>query len=335
MTNALLSVEDLTVRYAVRGGTVHAVDGVSFSLERGETLALVGESGSGKSSVGMALLQLMPQNLERFEGRILFDGVDLMSLHERDMRPIRGARIAMVFQAAMNSLDPVYRVGDQVMEALEFHTSLSRAEAKERVRELYELVELDPKYIGRYPHEYSGGMKQRAVIAMALSCNPDLIIADEATTALDLIVQDRILRRLKDIQRSLGMSVMYISHDMAVVAEVADHVAVMYAGKIVEKGTVSEVYGRPLHPYTRAMLDAVPNVLGAKIELAALKGSPPDLVNPPDGCRFSARCPFAGSECWEEAPPVVVRGDHWAACWNPLEERETVEDDTRSRRTTH
>ena len=223
----------------------------------------------------------------------------------------------MVFQAAMNSLDPVYRVGDQIIEALEAHSTMAHRDAMERVRELFDLVSLDPSFIRRYPHEYSGGMRQRAIIAMALACEPDLIIADEPTTALDVIVQDRILREMKDIQRSLDMSMIYISHDMAVIAEVCDSVAVMYAGKLVESGPTSEVYARPIHPYTRALMSAFPSVRGEKHDLTTLQGEPPNLLDPPGGCSFHPRCPYATDECRTSTPPVVERGDHWATCWNP------------------
>ena len=250
-TETVLAVDNLTMHYITRAGAVRAVDGVSFSVERGQSLGLVGESGCGKSSIAITLLKLLPDNARLLSGSISLNGVDLVPLGEEQMRAYRWDRISMVFQAAMNSLDPVYRVGDQIVEALEAHYETARHDAIERVRELFDLVSLDPSFILRYPHEYSGGMKQRAIIAMALACEPDLMIADEPTTALDVIVQDRILREMKKIQRSLDMSMIYISHDMAVIAEVADVVGVMYAGKIVEFGPTADVYARPIHPYTR------------------------------------------------------------------------------------
>ena len=233
------------------------------------------------------------------------------------MRAYRWDRISMVFQAAMNSLDPVYRVGDQIIEALEAHYGTAHQDAVERVRELFDLVSLDPSFIRRYPHEYSGGMRQRAIIAMALACEPDLMIADEPTTALDVIVQDRILREMRNIQRSLAMSMIYISHDMAVIAEVSDVVGVMYAGKLVEFGPTADVYARPIHPYTRALMSAFPSVRGEKHELTTLPGEPPDLLDPPRGCRFHPRCTYATDDCRTSAPPIVRHGAHWAACWNP------------------
>ena len=316
----LLTVENLTMHYMTRAGPVRAVDGVSFSVERGQSLGLVGESGCGKSSIATTILKLLPDNADLVAGKVMLDGVDLAPLSESEMREYRWDRISMVFQAAMNSLDPVYRVGDQIVEALEAHYANARQDSIERVRDLYDLVGLNRAFMERYPHEYSGGMKQRAIIAMALACEPDLVIADEPTTALDVIVQDRILREMKEVQRKLDMSMIYISHDMAVIAEVSDVVGVMYAGKIVEYGPTSEIFGRPIHPYTNALMSAFPSVKGEKRELVTLPGEPPDLTNPPAGCRFHPRCAYATDECRVSEPPIVNRGEHWAACWNPLDE---------------
>lgn len=319
-SNALLTVENLTMHYMTRAGPVRAVDGVSFSVERGQSLGLVGESGCGKSSIATSLLKLLPDNAELVDGSVVLDDVDLVPLSEVEMREYRWDRISMVFQAAMNSLDPVYRVGDQIIEALEAHYTYTRQDSIEKVRELYELVGLNPAFMPRYPHEYSGGMKQRAVIAMALACEPDLVIADEPTTALDVIVQDRILREMKEVQSRLDMSMIYISHDMAVIAEVSDVVGVMYAGKIVEYGPTSTIFQNPIHPYTNALMSAFPSVKGEKRELVTLPGEPPDLIDPPSGCRFHPRCPYATEECRVSEPPIVRRGMHWSACWNPLDE---------------
>ena len=313
----VLAVDNLTMHYATRAGAVRAVDGVSFSVQRGQSLGLVGESGCGKSSIAVTLLKLLPDNGRLLSGTISLNGIDLVPLSEERMRAHRWDRISMVFQAAMSSLDPVYRVGDQIVEALEAHYRSSHGDGMERVRDLFDLVGLDRGFIPRYPHEYSGGMKQRAVIAMALACEPDLVIADEPTTALDVIVQDRILRELKSIQRALDMSMIYISHDMAVIAEVSDVVGVMYAGRIVEMGPTTEVYARPIHPYTRALMSAFPSVTGEKHELTTLPGEPPNLLEPPPGCRFHPRCTYATDDCRAAEPPIVRRGDHWAACWNP------------------
>ena len=322
MTNSsapeILSVHDLTMHYSTRTGTVKAVDGVSFSLDKGQSLGLVGESGCGKSSIAISLLKLLPDNARIIKGQIILGGVDLVPLTEDEMRPYRWNRISMVFQAAMNSLDPVYRVGEQIIEALEAHRYYTRDEALNRVEELFELVSLDPGFIKRYPHEYSGGMKQRAIIAMALACEPDVIIADEPTTALDVIVQDKILRELQEIQSRLNMSMIYISHDMAVIAEVSDVMGVMYAGKIVEFGATTDVFRNPIHPYSAALMSAFPSITGEKIKLMTLPGEPPDLTDPPTGCRFNPRCSYATDQCRIEEPPIVERDGHWAACWNPL-----------------
>lgn len=237
MADPVLRVVDLTMHYLTREGEVKAVDGVSFELARGQSLALVGESGCGKTSVAISLMRLLPDNARLIGGQVLLGEADLVSMTEEEVRSYRGRRIAMVFQAAMNALDPVYRVGDQIIEAIETHgMDATRKEAQERVARLFRMVGLDPRLMDRYPHEYSGGMRQRAIIAMSLSCEPDVIIADEPTTALDVIVQDRILRELKQVQQQLNMSMIYITHDIAVVAEVTDQIGVMYAGKLVELG---------------------------------------------------------------------------------------------------
>ena len=318
MNGALLSVEDLTMHYFTSQGEVKAVDGISFSLKRGQSMGLVGESGCGKSSIAISLLKLLPDNGRLISGRVMLDGVDLVQMSETQIQKVRWNRISIVFQAAMNSLDPVYKVGDQIIEAIETHMDLSRSQADQKVRDLFELVGLDSSFINRYPHEYSGGMKQRAVIAMALSCDPDIIIADEPTTALDVIVQDKILREIREIQKRFGMSMIYISHDMAVIAEVSDITGVMYAGKLVELGETVEIFQRPIHPYTQALMSAFPSVTGEKHELTTLPGEPPNLIDPPKGCRFNPRCLYATDICREEEPPIVRRGEHWAACWNPL-----------------
>jgi peptide/nickel transport system ATP-binding protein len=246
-------------------------------------------------------------------------GVDLTALSDDEMRPIRWKGISMIFQAAMNSLNPVYKVGDQLIEALRTHMPISIPDARERVAELFQLVGLDRQMIDRYPHEYSGGMKQRAVIAMALACDPDVIIADEPTTALDVIVQDKILREMRQIQKKLNMSMIYISHDIAVIAEVADKVGVMYGGGLVEFAPSETIFKQPIHPYTKALMSAFPSISGEKVKLAALPGEPPDLIKPPAGCRFHPRCPYATEICEREVPQFREhKPGQQAACWNPL-----------------
>jgi peptide/nickel transport system ATP-binding protein len=234
---------------------------------------------------------------------------------------VRWTGISMIFQAAMNALNPVYRVGDQIVEAMQTHfENITIAESKKRIAELFDLVGLDPALMDRYPHEFSGGMRQRAIIAMALSCDPSVIIADEPTTALDVIVQDRILKELRSIQDKLNMGMIYISHDIAVIAEVSDRMGVMYAGRMVELADVVDVFERPIHPYTFALMSAFPSIKGAKRELTTLPGEPPDLLNPPPGCRFHPRCPRATSECKEAVPPFEDKGaGHFTACWHPVD----------------
>ena len=306
------------MHYSTTEGAVRAVDDVSFQLRRGETLGVVGESGCGKTSLAMALLKLLPDNAKIIKGHVYFNGRDLVPLSEHEMRRYRWKGISMIFQAAMNSLDPVYRVGDQIIEAILAHDRTPAEAARRKVRELFALVGLEEGLIDRYPHEYSGGMRQRAVIAMALACDPDVVIADEPTTALDVLVQDKILRELRAIQHDLNMSMIYISHDIAAVAEMSHRIAVMYAGKIVELGETAQILQSPLHPYTKALMSAFPSLKGEKQMLEALPGEPPNLVSPPSGCRFHPRCPYATSVCRENEPPLEFHRDHEMACWHPL-----------------
>jgi len=321
LTDYLLKVEDLTMHYMTRTGEVSAVDNVSFALRKGESMGLVGESGCGKTSIAATLLKLLPENAKVKSGKVLVNGTELLSLSEEEMRSIRWKRISMVFQAAMNSLNPVYKVGDQIIEALENHNMISsNEEARKRVEDLFLLVDLDPKMMDQYPHEYSGGMRQRAVIAMAMACHPDLIIADEPTTALDVIVQDNLLREMTAIQKKLGMSMIYISHDIAVIAEVSDRIGVMYAGRLVEYGSAKQIFKRPLHPYTHGLMSTFPSIVGPKRELKTMPGEPPDLINPPSGCRFHPRCPKAQQICSQQAPEFRdLSGDHYVGCYFPME----------------
>jgi peptide/nickel transport system ATP-binding protein len=320
-TQPLLSVKDLTMSYKTRQGMVSAIDGVSFDLDYGDTMGLVGESGCGKTSIAMALLRLMPDNAVVQRGEICLDGSDMLTMGDEQIRDIRWSRISMVFQAAMNALDPVYKVGDQIIEAMNHHEpNLAPSVARERVADLFQLVGIDTRMMDRYPHEFSGGMRQRAIIAMALACNPSLIIADEPTTALDVIVQDQVLRELRRIQKSLNMSMIYISHDIAVIAEVCEKIGVMYAGRLAEMASATEIFKRPRHPYTAALMSAFPSITGPKTRLVALGGEPPDLLFPPEGCRFHPRCPHASERCSIEQPPMnLCAYQHLVACWNPLE----------------
>ena len=315
----LLEVDHFIMRYATKEGDVSALEDVSFSIKSGEALGLVGESGCGKTTMALSLLRLLPDNGNIISGEIRLDGESLTALSEEEMRKHRWRDISMVFQGAMNAWNPVYTVGDQIREALRLHwpTSMTYSEETERIAGLFALVGLDPAMIERYPHEFSGGMRQRAIIAMALSCNPKLIIADEPTTALDVIVQDQILKELKKIQKNLGMSIIYISHDIAVIAEVTDRMGVMYAGKMAEMGDTLEIFHRPRHPYSYLLLSSTPSVTGPRRKLIALEGEPPNLLSPPAGCRFNPRCPFVTDICRTEEPLMTdIGGGHSVACHN-------------------
>ena len=318
-TDNILEVKNLTMHYATRKGPVYAIDGVSFALGPGESLGLVGESGCGKTSVAISLLKLLPENAEIIDGSITLVGTDVVPLTEEEMRKHRWHRIAMVFQAAMNAFNPVYAVEEQILEAMRLHLpELSASEMRDKVDALFELVGLDPSFKDQFPHQYSGGMRQRAVIAMALSCDPDLIIADEPTTALDVIVQDALLKQIQAIQEQLDMAMIYISHDVAVIAEVSDRVGVMYAGKLVELATTTDIFHHPLHPYTMGLMSAFPSVVGEKTDLVTIPGEPPDLLNPPPACRFHPRCPYATEVCRTEEPQFEEQSTgHYVACWHP------------------
>jgi peptide/nickel transport system ATP-binding protein len=308
---ALLEVENLTIGYQSHEGFLKAVEGVSFSLDKGRSFGFVGESGCGKTTLGMALMRLLPPNGRIEGGRILFDGEDLLEKTDEEMRKVRWQEIAMIFQAAMNALNPVHRVGDQITEAILTHSpSLDKKEAYEQVEELFRLVGLSKDRLRDYPHHYSGGMKQRAIIAMALACRPKLIIADEPTTALDVIVQDQILEEIKSIQNEFNISVIYISHDISIVADISHDIGIMYAGQLVEYGAREEVFDNPVHPYTKALLSSYPTLAGEKSKLMPIPGEAPNLINPPFGCRFSNRCTEARVSCrsnssvWLEITPT-------------------------------
>jgi len=313
---ALLEVENLSIGYHTRKGYLHAVEDISFSLEGGKSLGFVGESGCGKTTLGMALMRLLPPNGVIRKGRMLFDGKDLLKKSDEEMREIRWKKIAMIFQAAMNALNPVHRIDDQIAEAILTHDpTSSKEEATKQVEDLFELVGIPKGRMRDYPHQYSGGMKQRAIIAMALACLPALIIADEPTTALDVIVQDQILKETKSLQEKFGISIIFISHDISIMADVCDDMGVMYAGQLVEYGDKVEVFGSPIHPYTKALLSSYPTLTGEKSQLEPIPGEPPNLINPPSGCRFYHRCPSAGVSCETESPVwVELTPTHRAFC---------------------
>ena len=312
----LLEVKDLGIAYQTRRGPLRAVEAVSFTLDEGKTFGLVGESGCGKSTIGMALMGLLPPNAAVTGGTIHFAGYNLLSMSEDALRAVRWRKIAMIFQAAMNALNPVHRVADQVAEAILTHTSgFSKTSAMERVRELFDLVKIPAKRMNDYPHQYSGGMRQRAVIAMALACRPDLIIADEPTTALDVIVQAQILEEIKSIQKELNLGILFISHDISVVADVCDHIGVMYAGQLIEYGHRQEVFDSPGHPYTQGLVDAHQALMGEQRQPQSVPDSAPDLVNPPPGCRFCGRCPVSNGTCREESPRwLALSASHKIFC---------------------
>ena len=311
----LLEIKNLTLHYETTKGMVQAVDKVSFSLDRGDSMGLVGESGCGKSSVAMAIMKLMPSNAEVIGGEILFKGENLLFKDDEEIRGMRWKEISMVFQAAMNALNPVISVGDQIIEAIQAHNEVSEAEAWEKVKELYRLVGLDPGRGKSYPHEYSGGMKQRAIIAMSLACSPDLIIADEPTTALDVIVQDQIIQEIVELQKRLDMAMVYISHDISVIAETCSRIGVMYAGKIVEYADSDSLFYNTLHPYTKALLSSYPSIRGKVKRLNPIPGEPPNLLNPPGGCRFCPRCPGKEGICENQDPEFLeVKTGHFVAC---------------------
>jgi oligopeptide transport system ATP-binding protein len=316
----LLEVKNLKVSFQTYGGEVQAVRGVSFYLNKGETLAIVGESGSGKSVTSQTIMRLIPTPPGKIKnGQIIFDGEDLVKKTDKEMEQIRGKDIGMIFQDPMTSLNPTMKVGHQIMEVVMKHQKMSKSAAKERAIELLRLVgiPMPEKRVNQYPHEFSGGMRQRAMIAIALASNPKLLIADEPTTALDVTIQAQILELMKDIQKKTGTAIIFITHDLGVVANVADRVAVMYAGKIVEMGTVDEIFYDPRHPYTWGLLASMPSLdSDDKTELASIPGSPPDLTNPPKGDAFAPRNPYAMKIDFEMEPPLFQISDtHYAATW--------------------
>ena len=305
----LLVVEGLRTQFSLDGSTVHAVDGVSFRLNDGEALGIAGESGCGKTTTALSLVRLLPANATIVEGSVRLFGIDLVPKSENAMRRYRWREIAIVFQGAMNALNPVRRIRDQIAEPLIERLSVPGREARRKAGDLLELVGI-PRARGRaYPHELSGGMRQRAMIAMALACDPAVIIGDEPTTALDVMVQAQILELLEDLRRKLGLSLILITHDLSVIAETCDRVMVMYAGRVAEEGPVSEVFRRPRHPYTSKLLGAFPNIHADRRTLDVIAGQPPDLRHPPGGCPFHPRCPMARDICREVVPPEIAFAD--------------------------
>jgi oligopeptide transport system ATP-binding protein len=316
----LLEVKNLKTQFFTQDGVVHAVNGISYTVDKGETVAIVGESGSGKSVGVMSLIRLIPQPPGKIvDGEVWFDGQDLVKLSEDELREIRGNRIAMIFQDPMTSLNPVLTVGRQITEALELHLHMNKEQARKRAVQLLEMVGIPgaESRLDDYPHQFSGGMRQRVMIAMGLSCDPQLLIADEPTTALDVTIQAQIIDLVRRLQEELGMAIIWITHDLGVVAGLAKRVLVMYAGFIVEESDVDAIYAQPRHPYTLGLLRSIPRLdLGRQKRLVPIEGLPPDLLEPPNHCPFAPRCQFVFEKCWQENPPLMEVGlNHRAACW--------------------
>ena len=321
----ILDVRGLKTVFRTRGGEVHAVNAVSFTLKPGELLGVVGESGSGKSVTMMSLIGLLPSPPADVRGgQVLFDGRDLLQTPEKQLRAIRGSEIGFVFQDPMTSLNPVFTIGFQIMEPLRKHMGMTRAQAAARALELLDLVGIPDaqRRMGDYPHQFSGGMRQRVMIAIALACDPKVLIADEPTTALDVTIQAQILELVKELRQKLGMAIVWITHDLGVIAGIADRVMVMYGGQVVEHGTVAELFADPRHPYTRALLETIPRLAGARsAKLKVIEGQPPMLAAAPTACPFMARCSHAMDRCGRENPQRrPVGGSHDVACfWDPVE----------------
>lgn len=310
----LLDIQNLKTYYETRSGMVHAVDDVTLSIDKNETVGIVGESGSGKTTLAKSIIRVLPDNAEIVAGSISLAGQDLTLASERDLRRIRWNEISMIPQSAMNALDPVYTIGDQIIEVIRTHEDVSRTTARSRAEAMFDLVELDAARLDDYPHQFSGGMKQRAMIAMSLVLEPSVILADEPTTALDVIVQDQTLRRIKEIQETLDTAMILITHDISVVSEICDKIAVLYGGKVVEFGDTETIIDNSHHPYTLGLRNAFPRLVSDH-ELVSIPGQPPNLTDPADECRFADRCPFAIDECYERSPsPREIQTGHVVEC---------------------
>lgn len=329
----LLEVKNLDIDYMTKEGPLKAVSDISFTLEEGERLGLVGESGCGKTTLAKCIMKLLPSNGVISKGEMIFKGDDLVPKTAEEIRKLRWKEISMIAQSAMNALNPVYRVGDQIVEAIQAHVSMSYDDAMKRAGELFELVGLERKRLRDYPHQMSGGMKQRAIIAMALALNPSLVIADEPTTALDVVVQDRILNQIIQIQQEINSSMIFITHDISVVSETCNTIIVMYGGKMMEKASTRNFFRNPHHPYTLGLQNAFPSIMDIGEELISIPGSPPNLLHPQPGCRFQERCPFATDRCLSEDPELKeVSEDHFVAC-HYTEEVERFREETKKRET--
>ena len=321
--SSILDISDLRVVFQADTRTVTAVDGVSFSVKRGRTLAIVGESGSGKSVTSLAVMRLLPEHSARISGTVDFDGQQLLDQTKSAMRRLRGNRLAMIFQEPMTSLNPSYTIGEQINEVILRHRRMSKKEATERAIAMLKLVRIpspETRYY-QYPHNLSGGMRQRVMIAMALACDPELLIADEPTTALDVTIQAQVLELMRELQQKTGTAIILITHDLGVVAESCDDVVVMYAGQVVEQCSVEQLFTFPQHPYTVGLLGSLPRLEERRERLVAITGTVPDMANPPSGCRFQARCPFRVEKCAEMPSLMEVSAGHFSRCWRaPMED---------------
>ncbi len=310
-----LEVKDLAVEYVTEGEIVHAVNGVSFSLEKGKTIGLVGETGAGKTTIAKSILGILPElNSKITSGEIWLEGKNLLECSEEEMLKIRGSKIAMIFQDPMTALNPVHRVGSQIAEAVKLHNDVTKKEAQERAKEMLEMVGIPADRYREYPHQFSGGMKQRVVIAMALACNPEVLLADEPTTALDVTIQAQVLDMIQNLKEKFNTSMIMITHDLGIVAEVCDTVAVTYAGQIVEYGTKEDVFDHPTHPYTLGLFGAIPKLKGDEKRLSPVAGLPPDPTDLPKGCHFCPRCSKKTAECEQEIPLTEIRPGHFCKC---------------------
>lgn len=320
--NAFLRVEDLRVEYVSGGKTVHAVNGVSFDLERGKTLGLVGETGAGKTTIAKTILRILPDAQARIaDGKVMLDGQNLLELSERAMRKVRGGQVTMVFQDPMTALNPIMTVGEQIAEVIRKHQTLQGETARQLAEDMLAMVGIPKERYGEYPHQFSGGMKQRVVIAMALACNPHLLLADEPTTALDVTIQAQVLDMMEELKNKYNTAMVLITHDLGVVGRMCDDVAVIYAGEVLEYGTREEIFLHPCHPYTVGLFGAIPDLSVDTRRLANIEGLPPDPTDLPKGCCFNPRCPYATEECRQEKSPLVeVRPDHLCSCryWNKV-----------------
>ncbi|MBQ6322985.1 MAG: ABC transporter ATP-binding protein [Lachnospiraceae bacterium] len=316
---AFLSVKDLVVEYTSGGQIVHAVNGVSFELEKGKTLGLVGETGAGKTTIAKSILRILPDPPAKIKsGQIMLDGQELLTAEENEMLKIRGNKVSMIFQDPMTALNPVMSVGEQIAEAVEIHQTHDKAKAKEQAIKMLEMVGIPAERYREYPHQFSGGMKQRVVIAMSLACSPELLLADEPTTALDVTIQAQVLDMIRDLRDRYQMAMILITHDLGVVAGICDEVAVVYAGEVIEYGTREELFDNPTHPYTNGLFDSLPTLTGEIERLRPIDGMPPDPTDLPAGCHFSPRCPFATEECRTKHPDLTnIGGTHLCRCFHP------------------